>query len=198
MFLGMPARPPARRASPRVSAWHIASGSKTVARAGYGITVDPDNMRNQRNAFPSIINEDYTPPKSYQFISYAGVPNSDGATQVSLSDGLPLPTAPLFRRASLSRRPVPLQPLTCRASARSLFPPTWTVGTTRAGISPSSTNSLRPWLHKPHTWARMASTSWRASTSTGRLPGPATPAANSLRLSPAMQFRVRRAVAGHP
>ncbi|MGB9457155.1 MAG: carboxypeptidase regulatory-like domain-containing protein [Bryobacteraceae bacterium] len=69
-------------------------GSKTVARGGFGITVDPDNMRNQRNAFPSIINEDYTPPKSYQFISYAGVPNSDGATQVSLSDGLPLPTAP--------------------------------------------------------------------------------------------------------
>ncbi len=69
-------------------------GSKTVFRGGYGITDDPDNMRNQRNAFPSIINEDYTPPKSYQFISYAGVPNSDGATQVSLLDGLPLPTAP--------------------------------------------------------------------------------------------------------
>ena len=27
-------------------------GTKTVIRTGYGITIDPDNMRNQRNAFP--------------------------------------------------------------------------------------------------------------------------------------------------
>ena len=69
-------------------------GSKTVIRSGYGITIDPDNMRNQRNAFPSIINQDYSPLNTYQFISYAGVPNSDGSTQVSLRDGLPAPTYP--------------------------------------------------------------------------------------------------------
>jgi hypothetical protein len=68
--------------------------NKTVIRSGFGITVDPDNMRNQRNAFPSVINQDYSPLNSYQFISYAGVPNSDGATQVRLSDGLPAPTSP--------------------------------------------------------------------------------------------------------
>lgn len=32
-------------------------GEKMVIRTGYGITVDPDNMRNQRNAFPSVINQ---------------------------------------------------------------------------------------------------------------------------------------------
>jgi hypothetical protein len=69
-------------------------GAKTVVRSGYGITVDPDNMRNQRNAFPAIINQDYTPPASFGFVSYANVPNSDGSTHVSLTDGIPLPTAP--------------------------------------------------------------------------------------------------------
>jgi len=69
-------------------------GNKTVIRTGYGITIDPDNMRNQRNAFPSVINQDYSPLNTYQFISYASVPNSDGATQVKLSDGIPLPTYP--------------------------------------------------------------------------------------------------------
>jgi hypothetical protein len=69
-------------------------GTKTVIRSGYGITIDPDNMRNQRNAFPSIVNQDYSPLNTYQFISYAGVPNSDGASQVKLSDGIPAPTFP--------------------------------------------------------------------------------------------------------
>jgi Carboxypeptidase regulatory-like domain/TonB dependent receptor len=63
-------------------------GSKTVIRTGYGITVDPDNMRNQRNAFPSIVNQDYNPANTYQFVSYPGVP------QVSLRDGLPAPQFP--------------------------------------------------------------------------------------------------------
>jgi hypothetical protein len=63
-------------------------GSKTVVRSGYGITVDPDNMRNQRNAFPSVINQDYTPANSYQFITSAGV------AQSTLRTGLPLPTYP--------------------------------------------------------------------------------------------------------
>ncbi|HKE21243.1 MAG TPA: TonB-dependent receptor [Bryobacteraceae bacterium] len=67
---------------------------KTVIRGGYGITVDPDNMRNQRNQYPSIVNQDYSPQNTYQFISYAGVPNSDGSTRVSLSDGIPLPIYP--------------------------------------------------------------------------------------------------------
>jgi hypothetical protein len=69
-------------------------GSKTVIRGGYGITIDPDNMRNQRNQYPSIVNQDYNPPATYQFVSYAGVPNSDGATQVKLSDGIPTPNFP--------------------------------------------------------------------------------------------------------
>jgi hypothetical protein len=69
-------------------------GSKTVVRSGFGITDDPDNMRDQRNAFPSIVNNFYQPSTAYQFISYAGVANSDGATQVSLNDGIPLPTFP--------------------------------------------------------------------------------------------------------
>jgi hypothetical protein len=67
---------------------------KTVIRSGYGISTDPDNMRNQRNQYPSIVNQVYQPPHSYQFISYAGVPNSDGSAQVSLADGVPLPTFP--------------------------------------------------------------------------------------------------------
>jgi hypothetical protein len=62
--------------------------SKTVVRTGYGITVDPDNMRNQRNAFPSVINQDYNQPATYQFVSMPGV------AQPSLRTGLPLPTYP--------------------------------------------------------------------------------------------------------
>ena len=40
------------------------------------------------------MNQVYQPLNTYQFISYAGVPNSDGAARVSLSDGVPLPTYP--------------------------------------------------------------------------------------------------------
>lgn len=69
-------------------------GTKTVIRSGYGISIDPDNMRNQRNQYPSIVNQDYAPPASYQFISYAGIPNSNGSTQVKLSDGIPTPNFP--------------------------------------------------------------------------------------------------------
>jgi len=67
---------------------------KTVLRSGYGISTDPDNMRNQRNQFPAIVNQVYQPLNTYQFISYAGVPNSDGSPQVSLADGIPLPSFP--------------------------------------------------------------------------------------------------------
>jgi hypothetical protein len=63
-------------------------GSKTVIRTGYGITVDPDNMRNQRNAFPSVLNQDFTPANSYMFDTTPGV------TQASLRTGIPSPTTP--------------------------------------------------------------------------------------------------------
>src|ERR1039457_1864100 len=48
----------------------------SVIRAGYGITIDPDNMRNQRNAFPSVLNQDFQPANSYQFITNSGVPQA--------------------------------------------------------------------------------------------------------------------------
>ncbi len=67
---------------------------KTVIRAGYGISVDPDNFRNQRNQYPSIINQDFQPANTYQFVSYAGVPNSTGSTRVNLTDGIPTAIAP--------------------------------------------------------------------------------------------------------
>jgi hypothetical protein len=67
---------------------------KTVIRAGYGITIDPDNMRNQRNQYPAIVNQVYLPLNTYQFVNYTGVPNSDGSARVSLVDGIPYPTFP--------------------------------------------------------------------------------------------------------
>ena len=63
-------------------------GAKTVIRTGFGITVDPDNMRNQRNAFPAIVNQDYSPANTYQFVTYPGV------SQVSLRNGVPAPQFP--------------------------------------------------------------------------------------------------------
>jgi hypothetical protein len=79
--------------------------SKTVIRSGYGISVDPDNMRNQRNQFPNTSVTSYTPANSYQFISYAGVANSDGATQVKLSDGIPAPSFPAISTGTLKPSP---------------------------------------------------------------------------------------------
>ena len=58
-------------------------GTKTVIRSGYGITIDPDNMRNQRNAFPSVLNQDFTPANSYMFVTTPGV------AQASLRTGIP-------------------------------------------------------------------------------------------------------------
>ena len=63
-------------------------GPKTVIRSGYGITVDPDNFRNQRNAFPSTINQDFNQPGLYQFVSGAGV------AQPSLRTGIPAVVLP--------------------------------------------------------------------------------------------------------
>jgi hypothetical protein len=79
--------------------------SKTVVRSGYGISVDPDNMRNQRNQYPAIVNQVYQPLNTYQFITYAGVPNSDGSTQVKLSDGLPLPSFPVISTGTITPSP---------------------------------------------------------------------------------------------
>ncbi|HKE21519.1 MAG TPA: TonB-dependent receptor [Bryobacteraceae bacterium] len=79
--------------APRLGAAYRLS-EKTVIRSGFGITIDPDNMRNQRNQYPAIVNQVYQPLNTYQFVSYAGVPNSDGAAQVQLKDGIPLPTFP--------------------------------------------------------------------------------------------------------
>jgi hypothetical protein len=79
--------------------------SKTVIRGGYGISVDPDNMRNQRNQYPSIVNQVYQPLNTYQFISYAGVPNSDGSTRVALSDGVPLPNFPVISTGTITPSP---------------------------------------------------------------------------------------------
>jgi hypothetical protein len=64
-------------------------GEKMVIRTGYGITVDPDNMRNQRNAFPSVINQDFAPLFAYQFIN-----TIPGVAQPSLRTGIPAPNFP--------------------------------------------------------------------------------------------------------
>jgi len=60
---------------------------KTVIRAGYGITIDPDNMRNQRNSFPSVINQDYV-TNNYFFDTAPGI------TQASLRTGIPAAVPP--------------------------------------------------------------------------------------------------------
>jgi hypothetical protein len=64
-------------------------GSNTVIRGGYGISIDPDNMRNQRNAFPSVVNQDFSPANTYQFVMQPGT-----ATPLTLVSGLPLPIFP--------------------------------------------------------------------------------------------------------
>jgi Carboxypeptidase regulatory-like domain/TonB dependent receptor-like, beta-barrel len=64
-------------------------GEKMVIRTGYGITVDPDNMRNQRNAFPSVVNQDFAALNTYQFVT--SIP---GVAQASLRTGIPPPNFP--------------------------------------------------------------------------------------------------------
>ncbi len=64
-------------------------GEKMVIRTGFGITVDPDNMRNQRNAFPSVINQDFAAQNTFQFVT--SIP---GVAQASLRTGIPAPTFP--------------------------------------------------------------------------------------------------------
>jgi len=68
---------------------------KTVVRGGYGITIDPDNFRNQRNQFPSVVNQDFSPANSGQFITNAGVTPAAGSLGGStLVTGIPTPTYP--------------------------------------------------------------------------------------------------------
>jgi hypothetical protein len=64
-------------------------------------------MRNQRNPYPNTVISDYAAPATYQFVSYAGVANSDGATQVKLSDGIPLPSFPDITTGTLKPSPTP-------------------------------------------------------------------------------------------
>jgi len=72
--------------------------AKTVIRSGYGITIDPDNMRNQRNAFPSVINQDYT-TNAYQFDTTPGV------AQASFRTGIPAPVYPNFQAGVIGPSP---------------------------------------------------------------------------------------------
>lgn len=63
-------------------------GEKTVIRTGYGISIDPDNMRNQRNDFPSSIIQNFNQPNQYSFVS------TPGAAQASLRTGIPAAVLP--------------------------------------------------------------------------------------------------------
>jgi hypothetical protein len=95
---------------------------KTVIRTGYGISTDPDNMRNQRNQYPNTVVTSYTPATTYQFISYAGVANSDGATQVSLADGIPVPTFPNISAGVLKPSPTASTTTYLPSTTTSTFP----------------------------------------------------------------------------
>jgi len=76
---------------------------KTVVRGGYGITIDPDNFRNQRNQFPSIVNQVYTPNFTGQFITDAGVTPAAGSLGGStLVTGIPAPTYPSITQGSFT------------------------------------------------------------------------------------------------
>jgi hypothetical protein len=81
--------------------------SKTVIRTGYGISVDPDNMRDQRNQYPAVINQDYSPAATYQFVSYVGVPNAPQVSQVNLTNGIPLPQFPNISAGTITPASVP-------------------------------------------------------------------------------------------
>jgi hypothetical protein len=91
-------------------------GAKTVIRTGYGITVDPDNMRNQRNAFPSVINQDYNPLNQYQFVTYPGVP------QVSLRTGILPPTYPDISKGTITPSTTPSPSTYLPSTGTSTFP----------------------------------------------------------------------------
>ena len=103
-------------------------GEKTVIRTGYGISIDPDNMRNQRNQYPNTVISTYAAPATYQFVSYAGVPNSDGATQVKLADGIPLPSFPDITTGTLKPSPTPSLSTYLPTISTASFPKTFNRG----------------------------------------------------------------------
>jgi hypothetical protein len=76
---------------------------KTVIRSGYGITVDPENMRNQRNDFPTAVNVDYNNGvvNQYQFDTTPGV------AQASLRTGIPAPVYPNFQAGTIGPSTTP-------------------------------------------------------------------------------------------
>jgi hypothetical protein len=74
--------------------------SKTVIRSGYGITIDPENMRNQRNTYPSVINQDYQQAGTDQFVVIPGLSN-----QSSLRTGLPVAVGPNITSGVISPAP---------------------------------------------------------------------------------------------
>jgi hypothetical protein len=75
--------------APRLGAAYRLS-QNTVIRSGFGISVDPDNFRNQRNDFPSVINQDFNNGvvNQYQFDTTPGV------AQASLRTGIPAAVSP--------------------------------------------------------------------------------------------------------
>jgi hypothetical protein len=83
---------------------------KTVVRAGYGITIDPDNMRNQRNDFPSVINQDYNNGvnNAYEFdcttLCGSGPPSI--AQAASLRTGIPAAVSPNIFGGTLTPSPI--------------------------------------------------------------------------------------------
>ena len=87
-------------------------GPKTVIRTGYGITIDPDNMRNQRNAFPSVLNQDFTAGELLPVRHQHGRSHSHAAHRHSRAH------APRISAAARSPRPpLPPPPRICQAPA---------------------------------------------------------------------------------
>ena len=80
------------------------SAPKTVIRTGYGITMDPGQHAQPAQRFPSVINQDFTPPNSYQFISYRALPKRSARDAGSLPT-VPRRRSPTSRSAPSSRRP---------------------------------------------------------------------------------------------
>jgi hypothetical protein len=75
---------------------------KTVLRSGYGITVDPENMRNQRNDYPTAVNNDYNNGvvNAYEFDT-----TTAGGPPVSLRTGIPAQVLPNFQAGIIGPSP---------------------------------------------------------------------------------------------
>ncbi len=66
-------------------------GSKTVIRAGAGITLDPDNFRDMRNTYPAIVNTDFAGANSYMPAASLTAFTPPGVTPLTTVIGLPSP-----------------------------------------------------------------------------------------------------------